>query len=112
MKRASDHATPLPARALLYVVLVLYGLWSLFPILWVMLTSLKPPVEALRVPPQLVFEPTFANYSSVFATVYDFRAVVMNSVLIAGVGTLIILVLAVPAAYGLSRLLPLGSNTM
>jgi multiple sugar transport system permease protein len=112
MKRASDHATRLLPRALLYVVLVLYGLWSLFPILWVMLTSLKPPVEALTVPPQLVFQPTLANYSSVFATVFDFRGVVMNSILIAGIGTLIILALAVPAAYGLSRLLPLGRNTM
>ena len=77
-----------------------------------MLISLKGRVDALSVPPQLVFEPTLANYSSVFATVYEFPSVIINSIVIAGIGTLIILLLAVPAAYGLSRLLPLGRDTM
>jgi multiple sugar transport system permease protein len=100
------------AQAIVYVCLGLYALWSLFPILWVLLISLKTSAEALVVPPQLIFRPTLANYRQVFQTVYDFPKVILNSVVIAAVGTFIILVLAVPAAYGLSRLLPLGRNAM
>lgn len=99
-------------QAIVYVGLGLYALWSLFPILWVLLISLKTSAEALVVPPQLVFKPTLANYRQVFETVYDFPSVILNSVVIAAIGTLIILALAVPAAYGLSRLLPLGRNAM
>ena len=84
----------------------------MFPILWVLLISLKASVDALSVPPQLIFQPTLANYYGVFETVYEFPSVIINSILIAAIGTLIILVLAVPAAYSLSRLLPLGRNTM
>jgi multiple sugar transport system permease protein len=112
MSATGGRTTSLAMQVLLYGVLILYAAWSLFPIGWVTLTSLKPAIETLKVPPRLVFEPTLANYSSVFATVYDFPSVVINSIMIAGIGTLIILILAVPAAYGLSRLLSLGRGPM
>jgi multiple sugar transport system permease protein len=100
------------AQVVVYACLALYALWSLFPILWVLLISFKGSADALTVPPELVFQPTLANYKQVFQTVYEFPSVILNSVLIAAAGTFIILLLAVPAAYGLSRILPLGRDTM
>lgn len=112
MTSAADRRTTRAAQAAIYGLLGIYTTWSLFPIFWVLLTSLKPPVDALAVPPQLIFQPTLANYYGVFATVYEFPDVIINSVMIAATGTFVILVLAIPAAYSLSRLLPLGRNTM
>ena len=112
MKPESEQTLGVIAQAVVYLCLTLYAIWSMFPILWVLLISLKTSAEALSVPPQLIFQPTLANYRQVFQTVYDFPSVVLNSVLIAAAGTFIILVLSVPAAYGLSRLLPLGRNAM
>lgn len=112
MRSASERSGALAWRVGAYGLLGLYAIWSVFPIFWVLLTSLKPAVDALSVPPQLIFRPTLANYRGVFATVYEFPDVILNSVMIAAAGTLVILLLAIPAAYSLSRLLPLGRNAM
>lgn len=88
---------------IVYGFLVLYCIWSLFPIIWVFLTSFKTNAQALQVPPQIFFEPTFENYPGVFERIFQFPKVIFNSVLIAAASTLAILLLAVPAAYGLSR---------
>jgi ABC-type glycerol-3-phosphate transport system permease component len=106
------RALPSLYPALLFGGLILYSLWAVFPIAWVLLTSFKTNAEALSVPPRLVFEPTGANYANVFATVYQFPEVVLNSVLIAIAGSALIIVLALPAAYGLSRLIPIGRGAM
>lgn len=100
------------SRVAVYGGLLVYSIWALFPIIWVILTSLKNNAQALSVPPQIIFRPTGANYSNVFHTVYDFPDVVANSIVIAAIGTAIILLLAVPAAYGMSRLIPFGRKTM
>jgi multiple sugar transport system permease protein len=108
----SDRGRELAAQTMIYGLLGGYTLWSVFPMFWVLLISLKPPVDALTVPPQIVFHPTLANYYSVFATVFEFPTVIFNSIVIATTGTVVILVLAIPAAYSLSRLVPIGRNLM
>lgn len=112
MRRLGKRARIALSQALIYGVLVVYSVWAVFPIIWVLLTSFKTNTEALSVPPKLIFEPTTSNYVSVFATVYDFPTVIVNSLLIAACGTVIIIAVALPAAYGLSRLLPLGRNAL
>jgi multiple sugar transport system permease protein len=91
-----------------YSFCILYAAWSLFPILWVLLTSFKRDVDALSVPPKFLFTPIFSNYTGVFETVDGFPTTLANSVIVAAVGTAIIVLLGVPAAYGLSRLTPIG----
>ncbi len=90
-------------RVGIYGFLGAYALWSLFPIAWVALTSLKNNAEALETPPSLVFQPIFSNYANAVARVDNFGAVMQNSVIIAAGSTLVIVLLALPAAYGLSR---------
>jgi multiple sugar transport system permease protein len=97
---------------LVYSALIIYCVWAIFPILWVLLTSFKTNAEALTVPPQIIFRPTISNYADVFAAVYQFPTVVINSVVIAAAGTAAIVLLAVPAAYGLSRFVPWGRNAV
>ncbi len=102
----------LTAAILTCGALIVYCIWAVFPILWVVLTSFKTNAEALTVPPQLLFRPTISNYVDVFTSVYQFSSVVENSIVIAAVGTAAIVLLALPAAYGLSRLIPWGRNAV
>jgi multiple sugar transport system permease protein len=111
-RSALTASVRLLSPGLVYGALIIYCGWATFPILWVLLTSFKTNAEALTVPPQLIFRPTISNYADVFAAVYQFPTVVLNSVVIAAVGTAAIVLLAVPAAYGLSRFVPWGRNAV
>jgi putative chitobiose transport system permease protein len=75
MKRTQasrDHAVAVFRRTtgnfLLYVVLCLVGIITVFPFVWVFFTSFKGPTDAIySVPPQLIPQaPTFDNYLRVW----------------------------------------------
>ncbi len=93
----------LGSRALLWaalaLALVLYG----FPFVYLLLTSFKTPLETIAVPPA-VFpgEWTLENYASAFGREGVLPSFV-NSLITAVISTLLSLVLAVPAAYAVSR---------
>src|SRR4029077_16892234 len=38
--------------------------WTVFPFVWILLTSLKSPGDMLSVPPKFVFTPTIDNYAA------------------------------------------------
>ena len=99
-------------RAGLYAVLCAYALFTLFPLLWVLLTSFKTNVQALASPPVLVFAPISDNYVNVALRVHDFGRVFLNSVVVAAASTAGILVLGTPASYGLSRFVFRGSGLL
>jgi putative chitobiose transport system permease protein len=67
-----DHAVAVVRRTtgnfLLYVVLCLVGIITVFPFVWVFFTSFKGPTDAIySVPPQLIPQaPTFDNYLRVW----------------------------------------------
>ncbi len=77
----------------------------MFPLYWMVVTSLKTELEIFQVPPTLV--PRVLNTDSYFAQVQhgDFNMFRSfgNSFLISSGATLISLVLAIPAAYGAGR---------
>lgn len=84
---------------LLAVILVLYG----FPFVYLLLTSFKPPSEAIAVPPSVVPNAwTLENYVAALAKEGVVPALI-NSVVTAVLSTLFSLVLAVPAAYAVTR---------
>jgi multiple sugar transport system permease protein len=91
--------------ALMYGFLVVYAAVSLFPVVWVLLTSFKNNLQALETPPKLFFQPTFGNYPDAVDRVFRFPQVFANSLLVAAAGTAVIIALAVPAGYGISRFL-------
>ena len=73
------------------------------PILWLLLNSFKTNVEALSIPPRLIFPATLDNYHAVVVRNPDFSRFYFNSVFSSLVATAIVLVLGIPAAYVLAR---------
>lgn len=90
-------------RTLLWIVLaaalVIYG----FPFVYLVLTSFKTPIDTIAVPPTILpREWTLENYTSALGR-SGVLASMINSVQTAIISTLLSLVLAVPAAYGITR---------
>ena len=79
----------------------LVALIIFFPILWMVVTSFKTEVEAVSTPPVLFFHPTLENYIEVNAR-SNYVLFAFNSVAISVGGTLLALILAVPAAYAMA----------
>ena len=72
-----------------------------FPILWMVLTSLKTEAIAFSSPPKLFFEPTLANWkTAIYET--DFLHYLQNTITITLASTLAALALGIPAAYSLA----------
>jgi sorbitol/mannitol transport system permease protein len=94
-KETEDKAGPLWAILAWVVTLAFFA-----PVAWMVLTSLHIEADAATNPPSVFAPITFENYGALFDR--DVLPYLINS-LIASVGsTLIVLVLAVPAAYALS----------
>ena len=75
-----------------------------FPVLWMVLNSFKTEKEA-NASPNLNFDPTLDRYREVTESVgglLSFGEAFMNSVVVVLVSTLIVLALAIPAAYALA----------
>ncbi|MGW5201249.1 carbohydrate ABC transporter permease [Streptomyces sp. NPDC003753] len=88
-----------PLWALLLVVVALYA----FPFLYLVLTSFKTPSDALAVPPTILPKVwSLGNFTAALDTPGVIPAFV-NSVTTAVLSTVISLVLAVPAAYAVTR---------
>jgi sorbitol/mannitol transport system permease protein len=69
------------------------------PVLWMIITAFKPEAAAETWPPQFTFSPTWSEFSSAFATIGPF----LTHSAVATVGsTILVLLLAIPAAYALS----------
>jgi multiple sugar transport system permease protein len=98
-RRAAPVRRGLLAEA---AVLVLICLFCIFPFYWMVTTSLKTQVVALRDPPAWVFTPTLANYTEVlFEDRVGFALV--NSLIVAVATTIASICLGCPAAYALAR---------
>lgn len=104
MTRSPQHIPSwrrhLPGHLLSLLTLVLSFL-MFFPILWMVLTSLKTEDMAIAVPPQFVFTPTFENWRAVFVGT-PFVEFLGNTVFITLLSTLLALLLGVPAAYAMA----------
>lgn len=76
------------------------GLLIFAPVFWMVLTSFKTEQDAVADPPKLFFVPTLAHYGEVFAS--GVLASAWNSAVASLVSTLLVVILAIPAAYALS----------
>lgn len=80
----------------------LFFVWTLFPIAWLVLTSLKTRLDAFRIPPAWLFSPTLGNYGQI-ARMPDLARAFLNSLIISVASTALVLVVALLAGYGYSR---------
>lgn len=72
-----------------------------FPILWMVLTAFKTEADAFAFPPQLIFQPTLANWEIALVD-SPFLKHLANTLIISGLSTLVALGLGIPAAYALA----------
>jgi sorbitol/mannitol transport system permease protein len=73
-----------------------------FPLLWALLTSFKPELDAISFPPRFLhFTWTLGNYRDVLAA-GDYGDALLNSIVIAFGSSALVLVLAVPAAWAMA----------
>jgi multiple sugar transport system permease protein len=86
------------------LVLVLFMIWSLTPIAWNVLTSLKQRVDIFTSPPKLFFEPTFEYYGHALGSSSTSVYSNLKNSLIVACGTAVLaLSFSTMAAYALSR---------
>jgi ABC-type glycerol-3-phosphate transport system permease component len=89
------------SRLILYAILGVYLVFVLFPIIWLVLSSLKTHYQTLIIPPQLVFQPTMEAYEKIFTG--GMLKAFANSLKIAGIDIVLALFFGIPAAYSLAR---------
>lgn len=87
----------------MYPAMAVVALFALFPVYWVLITSLKPRSEIYtRTPDLWVQHPQWHQYPRVLGEGHVGRAL-MNSLIVAGVTTVICLAVGAMAAYALAR---------
>jgi multiple sugar transport system permease protein len=103
-RHARNVAIGMAAAALL--------IWTVFPFVWILLTSLKSPGDIISVPPKFVFAPTTDNYAALvlgeqhgqYASARpDFPRFFLNSMIISFGAVALSVAAGVPAAYALAR---------
>jgi len=97
--------------AITYASVILAVLLSLFPIVYLLVTSFKPPELTFAVPPVWSFQPTLQNYREVFAG-GTFARYFVNSLVVALAATGLALALGTFAAYGFARFRFRGASWM
>jgi ABC-type glycerol-3-phosphate transport system permease component len=103
--------TPLWLRATLTIVGGAAASLTLFPIVWMVLISLKTQREALSLPPQYVFQPSLDAYVTVLGKA-GFLPGLVNSLIISLATLAICLSLGLLAAYAISRFRFIGANAI
>ena len=93
----------LGAQIILYGILVLVLLWTLTPLVWMVLSSFKPTESIISPTPDVVFDPTFENYTNLLSGAGSLLGYAKNSLLAAGISTVISVVLGCLGGYGLAR---------
>ena len=94
---------PRKADALLLLAIMAIAVIAAFPLLWMVLSSLKTPAESMQTPPVwFPATPNFSAYSEV-AGVIDARRSFWNSLVIATTTTAGILVTSLMAGYGFAK---------
>ena len=99
------------ARKLLvrYVVAIAITIVFLFPIYWLFMISFKTPDEIFHVPPR--WTPEHINFTSYLVLFKDGDVVaIWNSLVVAGLSSLIAMVLGTLCAYSLARFRTGGEN--
>lgn len=72
-----------------------------FPLGWLFLTAFKTELQAIAVPPDLIFSPTLENFTEVQAR-SDYLLYARNSLITSVVSTVLGLLIAAPAAYSMA----------
>lgn len=101
-KRYLRHWSKSAVLVGLYLFIGLNLIWTLFPVYWTLVTSLKTIQQMNTMPPLFIFSPTFENYIKLLTG--DALLTFRNSLLIS-IGSVIVgIFVGFPAAYVLARI--------
>ena len=92
-----------PAKVGVALVLVVVLLWTLVPLVWMVLGSFKNSADVTASDPKWFFTPTWDNYRHLFSGANDLTPYLVHSLIAAGLAALLSLVFGTLAGYGLSR---------
>jgi multiple sugar transport system permease protein len=99
-------------RLALHLVLLAGAVWSLFPFVWMVLTSLKSYVEASAAQSLLPMHWLFSNYVTAWKQVGIFPRYFANTLFIAAATVLGVLITSTLAAYAFARMEFPGRNVL
>ncbi|BAJ50509.1 multiple sugar ABC transporter permease [Candidatus Caldarchaeum subterraneum] len=126
-RRGNRKARKIIKSIATYAAVIVTVGFFIFPLFWLIATSLKTRAQAFSTPPLFIWEPTFRNFIDIFlkrqteieaitgqelelatgAEIFFFNSFVVTSFSIA-----LAIVIGVLAAYSFSRYKPLGTNTL
>jgi len=87
-----------------YIALGLFVLWTLVPITWMVLSSLKIRTSMFQMPPQIFFDPTIRYYIEMFTGGDAITGYLLNSGFVSVSSALVAVALGTLGGYGLSRI--------
>lgn len=94
-----------------YLFLGVVLIFSLFPIFWMFLTSIKQPQDTFAMPPVWIFKPTWDNYIKTFVQ-GEYSKYLLTSLEVTSISTLIATIISTLAAYATSRFKFRGRNSL
>ncbi len=96
-KSAREQAVRLVRTGVAWAITLLL----FFPLAWLAITAFKTELQAIEIPPLVVFSPTLENFHEVNAR-SDYTLYATNSLITSVVSTLVGLLIAAPAAYSMA----------
>ena len=102
MEKRKNHSSDKLYRAFIYLVLILLAVSIIVPVLWVFMASIKQNSEFYGNPWTLPLGFYWQNFVNAWTTA-KMGDYMLNSVLVTALALAILLVVALPAAYCLSR---------
>jgi ABC-type glycerol-3-phosphate transport system permease component len=107
----SEVRASLRTRFTGHAALIVVGLMSVLPLLWVWASSLRASEDITRQPLGITWPPTFAAYARAWSEA-RFADYLLNSIVVAVATVALVMVVALPAAYALAMLRLPGSNAV
>ena len=98
-------------QLLIYLSIALVMIWVLFPIIWVIMGSLKAPNQSAAIPPVWIFKPNIENYKSALLR-RNFGNLFVNSLVATLASTAVVLLLGSMAGYALERFKIIGKKNI
>lgn len=99
---ATTRPAPMGRRTITFVLAALIIIWSVVPILWMLLTAFKPQTAIKTSSPTWFFAPTLDNFAHLFGGGNSIGPYIVNSVIASVGSTVIAIVLGTMAGYGLA----------
>jgi len=105
------HSKSIVKKSAISFAVIVFLIFTVFPIYYLFLTSVKPTDLLFATPPVFFFRPTFKTYHTLFLKANYYRYY-LNSLIVSGLGTCLVLVLASLASFAFIRFKFFGANIL